>query len=102
MCAPALGIERQNAVTQQNRQQNDHADGGADKDQLMEGISTAQHFDHGVHDRDAEHREQQIKNGFEVQAWFLVAGGLTRKSNTAVPMSGEFARDSTPDTGTVT
>jgi len=39
----------------------------------MQGVSAAQHLDHGIHDRDAEHCEQQIKNGFEVQVWFLVA-----------------------------
>ena len=67
-----LGIKRHDAVTEQDRQQNRHADRSTDKHQLRWGVSAAQHLDHGIHDRDAEHREQQIKNGFEVQVWFLV------------------------------
>ena len=66
-------IKRHDTVTEQDRQQNHHADRSTDKHQLMQGVSAAQHLDHGIHDRDAEHREQQIKNGFEVQMWFLVA-----------------------------
>jgi len=72
MRTPTLRIERHNPVTQQNWQQNDHADEGTDKDQLMQGIAATQHLDHGVHDRNAEHREQQIKNGFDVHVLLLV------------------------------
>ena len=68
----ALGVKRHDPVTEQDRQQNRHANRSADKHQLMQGISATQHLDHGIHDRDAEHREQQIKNGFEVQVWLLV------------------------------
>ena len=97
MCAPTLGNERQNAVTQQNRQQNDHADGGADKDQLMEGISTAQHFDHGVHNRDAEHREQQIKNSFKVQGGLLFSDYLVWRQDAGTLSDRGTAGDTTLD-----
>ena len=74
MRARPLGVECHDTVTEQDRQQNHHADRRTDKHQLMQSISPAQHLDHGIHDRDTEHREQQIKNGFEVQVLFLVTG----------------------------
>ena len=46
----------------------------------MQGIPTAQHFDHGIHDRDAEHGEQQIKNGFAAQ----VEGVVTKEDADAL------------------
>ena len=71
MRTPTLGVKGHDAVAQQNRKQNDHTEKSTDKDQLMQGIAATQHLDDSIHDRDAEHGQQQIKNGFEVQDDYL-------------------------------
>ena len=67
----SAGMQSHDPMPKQHRQQDHQTDGSTDENQLVQRIAAAQHFDHGIHDRDAEHGQQQIKNSFEVQDDYL-------------------------------